>query len=174
VVQDEIDRIARDLKRMQVEFERFFNGALPTPPEELRERLQRRLRQLQPRLFADRFRLNGLETRFNSLNEMINRRIRDQERAAPKIRSVPQVNRSTGKRPAGSDIEIRVAEKLYKELYAGEKGSKPDEATFRDYLSTQTARIQDQTGCDRVEFRVIADGGVPRLRARPVVTKNQE
>ena len=40
-----LDQLGRDLKQLQVDYERFFNGALPTPPEELRNRIQTQLRQ---------------------------------------------------------------------------------------------------------------------------------
>ena len=42
-----LDQLGRDIQQLRVDFERFFNGALPLPPEELRARVQGQIRHLR-------------------------------------------------------------------------------------------------------------------------------
>ena len=84
----------RDVQQLRVDFERFFNGALPFPPEELRGRVQAQIRTLRGlsngATAVDNFRLGDLEARFNSYNELFNRRLRDTEEGRhPAARHAP-------------------------------------------------------------------------------------
>ena len=81
-LQGEIDQLGRDIQQLRIDFERFFSGALPWPPDELRGRIKGELRGLRNSSQAtavDRFRLGDMEARFNSYNELYNRRLRDVE-----------------------------------------------------------------------------------------------
>ena len=40
--------------------------------------------------------------------------------------------------------------------------------TFRNYLQRQVAQIRDKTGCEAVQFRVAAEEGKVKLKAKPV------
>ena len=44
---ESLDQLNRDIQQLRVDFERFFNGALPFPPEELRGRVQAQIRNLR-------------------------------------------------------------------------------------------------------------------------------
>ena len=66
---DTLDQLNREIRQLQIEYEKFFNGALPTPPEELRSRIQtqiRNLRNLKITSTMDNYRLGDVEARFNS------------------------------------------------------------------------------------------------------------
>ena len=82
---EDMDRLEIGIKRLRIDFERFFNGALPTPPEELRQRIHRQIKDLrvEPLLSsAERFRLGNLEARYNTFTERFRRRL-----IAPAIRA---------------------------------------------------------------------------------------
>lgn len=162
---------------MQVEFERFFSGALPLPPEELRARIQGRLRTLRNTVFratADNFRLADLEARFNTYNELFSRRLRDSEegrdgghRPPPPEASAYDVER--GVVVAGDAPEPAAVEALYAGLAGGpQAGPLFDLGSFETYLGRQAAAIRAKTGCTAVQFRVTVENGKKKLKARPV------
>jgi hypothetical protein len=184
-----IDHLAADIQRLRIDFERFFSGALHLPPEELRQRVAtqlRALRNLSGGTAVDRFRLGDLEARYNAYNELFNRRLRDREegrrRAAspspplPAVRYDPAAGIVIGRSPVPEAIVA-----LYEGLAAGgltaggggggggrEPGPRFDLATFGAYLERQAAAIREKTGCEEVQFRLAAEDGRIKLKARPL------
>src|SRR4051812_33085646 len=125
---DALDQLGREIQTLRVDFERFFNGALPWPPEELRGRVQAQIRTLrgmtQLATAVDNFRLNDLEARFNSYNELFNRRVRDVEegrlaaaRAAVPAAPVRRYDPAQGI-VFGERVDPEAAEALYQGLAA--------------------------------------------------------
>ena len=176
VVSEALDQLQRDIRQLQIDFERFFNGGLPLPPDELRGRIQAQLRNLRNTSITaavDSFRLGDLEARFNSYNEMYNRRVRDLEEGR-----VPHQVFAFVERPRfdprsgvvfGSEIDPEAAEALYHGLASGPgEGPKFDLDSFQTYLRRQTEAIRQKTGCDEVQFRVAEEDGKLKLKARPV------
>ncbi|HEX5759571.1 MAG TPA: MXAN_5187 C-terminal domain-containing protein [Thermoanaerobaculia bacterium] len=172
-----LDLLAAEIGQLKVEFERFFNGAAHLPPEELRERIQARLRGLRNTTFraaADNFRFADLESRFNSWNELFNRRLRDLEEGRRPPRPAPSEPEPGHYDPergvlVRERIEPAAAEALYAGLAAGpDGGPRFDLVTFAGYLARQAAAIRDKTGCDAVQFRVAVEDGKRRLKARPI------
>jgi hypothetical protein len=175
-----LDQLARDIRQLQIDFERFFNGGLPLPPEEQRTRVQtqlRNLRNISMTSAVDSFRLNDLEARFNSYNELFNRRIRDVEegrRGPHKVFAFVERQRfdPRGGIVFGSDIDPEAAEALYHGLSAGAgDGPRFDLDSFQTYLRRQTAAIREKTGCTEVQFRVAEEEGKLKLKARPVPSR---
>jgi hypothetical protein len=169
-----LDQLGRDIRQLQVDFERFFNGALPFPPEELRNRVQGQLRQfrsLNLTAAVDNFRLADLEARYNTYNELWNRRVRDQEEgrhaaARPATPEAPRYDVERGILVAGS-IDPAAAMALYQAL-ARSEAPKFDLDSFRTYLERQAVAIRTRTGCDQVQFRLADEDGKLKLKARPV------
>jgi hypothetical protein len=176
-----LDQLGRDIQQLRIDFERFFNGALPVPPEELRGRVQAQIRTLRGMTnlatAVDNFRLGDFEARFNSYNEMFNRRLRDLEegrvtavRAAPP--AAPQRYDPHLGIVLGDRVDPQAAEALYQGLVAA-PGEAPrfDLDSFQTYLSRQVAAIREKTGCDQVQFRLAAEDGKVKLKARPVAAR---
>jgi hypothetical protein len=175
-----LDRLGRDIQQLRVDFERFFSGALPFPPEELRNRVQAQLRTLRGmNLLAavDNFRLGDLEARFNSYNELFNRRLRGREEGRqPAVHSIPAAD------PRRLDPELGIVfgdridpqgvEALYQGLAAA-PGDNPrfDLDSFQTYLTRQVAAIRAKTGCTEVQFRLASEDGKLKLKARPVAAR---
>ncbi len=174
--QEEIEQLARDIQQLRIDIERFFSGALPLPPEELRNRLQTQLRQLRNRnlaTVAESFRLGELEARFNSYNELFNRRLRDLEegrRAARPATPPPAPGFDAEKGVVVRDkVDPAAAEALYVGLRASPgEGPKFDLDSFQSYLERQAAAIRQKTGCAQVQFRLAQEDGKMKLKARPV------
>ena len=160
----DIDQLETEIRRLRIEFERFFSGALHVPPDELRNRVQaqlRTLRNVNAGTAVDRFRLGTLEARFNSYNELFSRRLREREEGRLRAAPVPPpsaaplydpaVGVAIGPRPEPAAVAPRF-----------------DLAGFEAYLQRQAAAIRDKTGCDQVQFRLATEDGKLKLKARPV------
>ncbi|MFL6262712.1 MAG: MXAN_5187 C-terminal domain-containing protein [Thermoanaerobaculia bacterium] len=178
---DLLDQLGRDIQQLRVDFERFFNGALPFPPEELRGRVQAQIRQLRGMsnlaTAVDTFRLGDMEARFNSYNELFNRRVRDAEegRHAAARQAPPADPRRYD--PAqgitfGDRVDPEAAEALYQGLVAA-PGDTPrfDLDSFQTYLARQVTAIREKTGCTEVQFRLATEDGKIKLKARPVAAR---
>ncbi len=175
-IQTAIDRLDQDIQRLKIDFERFFNGGLQTPPEEFRQAVQRQIRELRSTpmpVLVHRFRLNTLEARFNTLSELFNRRLREREEGAVAVASVgrptpgrydPYEGIVVGRQPAPEAIEA-----LYSELYeSGGRQAETDFRRFQTYLLGQLTEIRQRSGCAEVKFRVATEGGKLKLKAKPV------
>jgi hypothetical protein len=197
-VSESIDHLAGEIRQLRVDFERFFSGALLVPPDELRRRVQARLRQLRglnSMSAVDRFRLGDLEARHNSYDELFTRRLRDREegrlRAGPAVTAPlssppPRPSSAAGNAAGapgdpgaggiviGAEPDPRAVAALYAQVTAadapggGAEGPRFDLASFGSYLQRQAAAIRAKTGCAEVQFRLAAEDGKLRLKARPL------
>jgi hypothetical protein len=176
-----LDQLGRDIQQLRVDFERFFNGALPFPPEELRGRVQAQIRNLRGMSSSagavDNFRLSDLEARFNSYNELFNRRLRDAEEGRHLAARPAPPPATRGYDPAqgivfGDRVDPRAAEALYQGL-ASSPGEAPrfDLDSFQTYLARQVTAIREKTGCAEVQFRLATEDGKIKLKARPVAAR---
>jgi hypothetical protein len=178
-VSEALDQLSRDIQQLRVDFERFFNGALPFPPEELRGRVQAQLRNLRGMNLmtsVDNFRLGDLEARFNSYNELFNRRLRDAEEGRQPARLAPPPALSRYDPATGIVFGDRVDPEAVAALYQGlaaAPGDAPrfDLDSFQTYLKRQVAAIREKTGCAQVQFRLASEDGKVKLKARPVAAR---
>jgi hypothetical protein len=174
-IQEAIDQVEREIQQLRVDFERFFNGALPFPPEELKGRIQTQLKQLRNgniAAAADNFRLSEVEARFNSYSELFNRRLREAEeggRQAPRA-AAPEAPRLDPRRGivVGAAVATGAAEALYQGLCSGPEAPRFDLDSFQSYLERQAASIRAKTGCSQVQFRLVDEDGKVKLKAKPV------
>jgi len=170
----DLDRFETHLRRLQIEYEKFFNGALALPPEELRRSLQtelRRLRNLSQLSSVDQFRLNGVEARFNSYHELFHRRLRDHEEGRSAGAAVQRPRPAFDPRDGvdlGESLDPKAVEALYVGLAQGASAPKFDLDAFGKYLQGQVKSIREKTGCSHVRFRLQEDAGKIRLKAKPV------
>jgi hypothetical protein len=171
---ESLQTLDRDLKRFKIDFERFFSGNLATPPDQLRQNLGKQIQYLRMerlKSVAQRFKLNTLEARFNTLWVQFNRRLREQEEGGG-FRDTPaptekKIDTSNGVVIAGSPDETAVRA-LYDDLYGGSgRGKKTDFGSFQAYLEKQAAQIRNKTGCAKVRFRIISSDGDLKLKAKP-------
>ncbi len=172
-IEDALDRLDLDIKRLKIDWERFFNGNLPIPPEQLRYNIAGQvqgLRSTHIRSLAHRFRLNNLEAKFNTLSVLFNRRLRQREMGlGPPVRTAaaaaPRYDAQQGiVIDDGSPTDALQA--LYDRLYADRERPGTDLARFRSYILGQATKIRRKTGCSRVQFRVAVERGRLKLKAK--------
>ena len=175
----ELDALAAGIQQLRIAYQRYFAGDLPLPPEELRRQIDdqmRRLRVLNMRRPVDRFRFGSLEAQLSSYGEMYNRRLRavEEGKVAPHRTAAP----APPPAPASLDVEAGVAlgsrpsREAVAALFQGLRSRNPattmDLDTFGSYLARQVAQIQDKTGCETVQFRLVEEDGKVKLKAKPL------
>src|SRR5436190_9516434 len=84
--EDDLDQLELMLRQLQIEWEKFFGGREKKPPNEMRGRVEaivKRYANAEIRNNAERFRYQALSSRFNTFNELWNKRIRAIEEGRP-------------------------------------------------------------------------------------------
>lgn len=172
-----LGQLAEAIEQFRVDGERFFNGGLALPPEELRTRLQAMLRDLrgvQLRAAADQYRLGALEARFNSLSELYGRRLREREEGrgplVARAAAAPAPPRFDPREGVvlRDTAEAAAVEAIWSGLAAAGGGRRLELETFRGYLAKQIDEIRAKTGAASVQFRVVEEDGKLKLKARPI------
>lgn len=170
----DFDRFEASLKRLRVEYEKFFNGALPQPPEEQQKRLADELKRLrnQPQMSAaESFRLSGLEARYNSYSELFGRRLRDLEEgriAAARLERARQMPDPEAGLTVREELTPEVVESLFAGLCRGAEPPRFDLDSFGSYLERQLSQIRQKSGRRSVRFRVEREGSKVKLKAKPI------
>lgn len=170
--------LGRLVDKFRVDAERYFNGAIPVPPEDLRLAVQRAFRDLrnaQLRSAVEQFRLSGLEARFNVLSETYGRRLRDREEGrgpprAPGAAAAAEPKRYDPEQGVvlGRSADPEAVEALFAGLARGGAAGRLDLDSFRNYLARQADEIRSKTGAEQVQFRLAREDGKIKLKARPV------
>lgn len=168
-------QLDQDVRRFRIDFERFFTGNLPIPPEQRRLNIQNQIKELRTvrmKAVAHRFRFNTLEAKFNALLVLFNRRLRESE-LGRKERRPASLTAADFDPQQGVVVEDQptdaAAQALFNGLYAdSEAGPKADFGKFQTYLQKQADQIREKTGCTQVRFRVASEKGKLKLKAKPV------
>jgi len=165
----------QDIRRFRIDYERFFSGNLPIPPEQRRISVINQIKELRTermKAVSHRFRFNTLEAKFNAFLVLFNRRMREFElgrKARPiagseEIQFDPLKGVVVDEKPSDD-----AAQALFQGLYADSAtGPKADFGKFQTYLEKQAAKIRDKTGCNQVSFRVASEKGKLKLKAKAV------
>jgi hypothetical protein len=72
-VEQQLNKLEEDIRKLKIDFGIYFLGNLKRPPHEARGRVEagfKRLMDDRSLKFAERFRLNGIISRYTSLREL--------------------------------------------------------------------------------------------------------
>jgi hypothetical protein len=81
-INDDLKDIEKGMRQLQVEWEKFFGGLERKPPNDLKARVERLIRSYagaEIRNATERFRYQTLTARYNTFNELWNKRLRAKE-----------------------------------------------------------------------------------------------
>jgi hypothetical protein len=192
--EDDLNQLETMFRQLQIEWEKFFGGVEKKAPNELRARVEaivKRYAYTEIRNNTERFRYQALASRYNTFNELWNKRVRAIEEgrplglhgraaatAAPAVRS-PATAASRAAVSGGGEFRVRSAEQdepavraLYEKFLqarqqAGEKGTVKFD-NFQKLISQQASRIMADKGAQAVDFRLETKEGKVSLKAKVV------
>src|SRR5262245_58738359 len=106
----ELNALESSLKVIRIEYERFFAGDLKRPPLERRRQIEERFRRFSNTEIdrvADRFRLQSLEGRYNSMRELWEKRLRMREEGSPLEAPQKAAPKEAVDAPAAAPVKVR-------------------------------------------------------------------
>jgi len=197
--EDDLDQLERMMHQLQIEWEKFFGGMEKKPPVELRGRVEviiKRYAYTEIRNNTERFRYQTLASRYNTFNELWNKRMRAIEEGrplglhgriaatAPTARAAPPppaARAAAGAAASSGSAEFRVRspdkdESSVRALYdkflqarqqAVEKGTVKFD-NFQKLISQQASKIMADKGAQAVDFRLETKEGKVSLKAKVV------
>ena len=78
-IDKQIAKVEEDVRRLKIEFDIFFNGAVKRPPLEARARVESQIKRLldnRSMAYAQRYKLSGVVSRYTSYRELWRRTLR--------------------------------------------------------------------------------------------------
>jgi hypothetical protein len=172
-IDEQLNRLEDEIRRLKVEFDIFFNGGAVKPPYDTKYRVEslvKRLYDVRGMSFGQRFRYNSLVSRFNVYKELWRRNIKEREEGSTREREaivepvkkhLPAVVRCCD--PAAEPDKVR---ELYDHLVRAKRscGEPVDDVSFDRFermIGAQVRQIKEKLNCEEIEFTIeIADGAV--------------
>jgi hypothetical protein len=184
-INNQLNALETDLKRLEAEYNMFFSGRLPRPPWETRARVEATVKRLDRTHIANygvRFRFTTLQTRLSRFMDLWDRalRAREEGRPGPLSHLAPQAEQqaatftrvedrifrvSTFSDPASEPQKVR---ELYDSFIEARKQAGQDRVDYERFehlVNTQVKAIQSK-GAGEVAFRVAIQDGKVAFTAR--------
>ncbi|MEW6729857.1 MAG: MXAN_5187 C-terminal domain-containing protein [Acidobacteriota bacterium] len=195
-VEEFLDRLEDDIRRLKVEFDIYFNGGTKRPPYETKGRVESIIKRLyddRSMTFAQRYRYNSLVARFTSFRELWRRNIQALEEgqninaglagtfserpssagAAGYISPPPQPARFAPitVNCADPQREIDKVIALYNSVLDAKKqcGESTDKLSFEQFhkiIITQSTKLKAQLQCGSINFSVEVEQGQVKFKAK--------
>ena len=179
-VEEELDRLEENIRRLKIEYESFFGGGSPRPPSDGVFRVETTIKKYNSALgqlnFAQRFRFNQLAQRYALYNDLWRRKLREREEGRaglpPRASNAETQAAHNPFRVVCSDPENErdnVAALLEAYLLAkretGEGSGGLDLESFARFVGDKTRQIKESLGCEKVTFTVRVEAGKVTLKA---------
>ena len=168
-IQRDLDQLATELRKLEIEYNMFFSGRLPRPPWETRGRVEAIIKRYDRAYIEsglDRFRFNSLQSRFATFVDLWDRAMRAKEegRPGPLIPAAAEAAKSKAGSPKPMHVtsftdpmkEMDKLHDLYSALMDARRTSGQDVVPFHRFaalVKDQVKKLRD-SGSDAVAFRV--------------------
>jgi hypothetical protein len=177
---EDMAKLQRYFRMLEREYEQWFSGALPKPPNETQrvcEDIVRKYANNQPRNLAEQSLFSMLQARFNTYMEMWNRRTRLKEEGRLPGGPEEKVRRVTAKVPPkeapaaaprpGDHFRDVFDNFVAAKQKAGEQVGKLNYESFRKTLEKQADQLRSTRGFKDVNFAVAVKDGKVSVVAKP-------
>ena len=179
-VEEELNKLEDDLRRLKIDYEVYFNGGAKLPPRDTVFRVEtviKRYTSDQSKLnFGQRFRLSTLVQKYAVNNQLWRRKLQEREEGrghfAGRKHEVEQAAGDGSVRVVCSDPEKepdKVDELLKAMVTAkqqvGERVDNIDPFAFHKFVREKTKQIKDSLGCAKVQFSVAVEDGKVKFKA---------
>lgn len=174
----DIDRLEYEIRRLKIEYDIYFNGGTVRPPLDTKGRVEtsiKRIYDVRGMSFGQRFRYNGLVARYNVMRELWRRQTKEREESG----RPPTAEAQTAAREQMAVIrchdpklEPEKVSELYDYLIAakrecGERLGALSLEVFTQFITSRADHIKDHLSTEAVDFVVGVDNGRVKFAARP-------
>lgn len=179
-VDEELNKLEDDIRRLKIEYETYFSGGTPRPPRDTVVRVElvikRHSADMSKLNFGQKFRFNSLLQKYGINNELWRRKLKEKEegrgRFAQQARVLEQVSADSSTRIVCTDPE-KEKEKVDQLLKAmvdakrqvGERVDNIDPLAFQKFVREKTKQIKESLGCEKVQFSVAVEDGKVKFKA---------
>jgi hypothetical protein len=185
---EELDLLKDNIRRLKIEYEIFFNGASKKPPLDLRSRVEFTLKKYSDtqRLTPhQRFQYNALAAKFSVFSDLWRTRMRSREEGTDR-RSQKADSKPVSAPAPASEREVLYEEVVFKPEQEHDKilrlfealkefkqtyhdpSSLPSLESFERFIEQKTHYLKEARKCDCVSFLVVWVQGQVRFHAVPV------
>jgi hypothetical protein len=175
-IDDQLNRLEEEIRRLKVEFDIYFNGGSGKPPLDTRYRVEslvKRLYDSRGMTFGQRFRYNSLVARFNVYKELWRRTLKEKEEGGSP-REVETFHRGFESRtvmcsdPKSEPDKVR---ELYDQLLLAKRsvGERIQDIPFDRFermIDVQVRQIKEKLHCEAIEFTVEVAEGAVKFKAK--------
>ena len=184
-IDDQMDRLEQEMRRLKVEYDIFFNGGTVRPPHDTKGRVETAIKRLydsRGMSFSQRFRYNGLVARYNVMRELWRRQMKEFEQTgrAPTVEAQAALRTLSAKvRCRDPKLEPEKVSELYDYLIAakrecGERIGNLSLQVFTQFLTSRSDQIKHDLSADTVDFVIGIENGNVKFTARPASGKDRE
>lgn len=193
-IEPELNALDKSLTALRIEYERFFAGDMKLPPNSSRKKVEDTLKKLGNSDIdraAERFRLQTIQSKYNSMRELWEKRLQAKEEgrasivaARPHLPAGAEGSAAAAAGPARpnagppSSVEKRRVDftPLFERYVAarktlGEDVSKLRYERFEDLVKKQAEEIRKRTGSSKLVFEIQTVDGKVKLVGRPSPAK---
>ena len=182
-VDEQLGRLEEDMRRLKVEFDIFFNGAVRRPPYDTKSRVETMIKRLADErslAFAQRYLYNTLVARYTTFRELWRRTLQNREEgrdAATLARSTAQTEAHRERREpttfvcADAHTDVPTVKQIYDTILEAKRkcGEPVDDFSFPRFhrlIAAKTDALKERLGCQRVRFYVDVDEGRVSFKAK--------
>ena len=179
-IQAELDRLEAMIAELKVQYEQYFTGLLPLPPDKLHTNVRMLLRKMLKAPFrtaAHNFRLKTLDSRYQTFNSYFQRVLKQREEGTYS-RDVfkAEMHARLAKEAAIAQTSVGAAQGHVRALFdtfrhaLEEQTGKKHELDFKSFRKTLVAQAKEmkaKLGTDKLTFKVVVREGKVTLQAAP-------
>jgi len=192
---EDIEAIEKQMRQLQIEWDKFFGGIEKKPPTDLKSRIEaviRRHANVEIRNNTERFRYQTMVAKYNTLSELWNKKLRAREEGKafgvhglkadilppppPPVAAPPP----RAMRPAAGgefrvqnpEHDLATVKALYENFLAARQRAGEHALvkfdSFQKLIGQQASRILSDKGAQAVDFRLETKDGKVSLKAKVV------
>lgn len=177
-VDQELDRLDNDIRKLKIEYDIYFNGGAVRPPVDSKSRVEtliKRIYDMRNLSFSQRFRYNSLVARYNVMRELWRRQAKGHEESGrpPTAEAMAALReRQITVRCNNPHREPDKVSEIYNQLVAakrdcGERVGGLTLEVFTQFLSSRAEQIKQNLKSEEIDFIVGVDKGQVKFTARP-------
>ncbi len=178
-IDEELNKLDDNLRRLKIEYEAFFSGGAPRPPHDTLFRVESTIKKhsdASKMNFGQRFKFNQLVQKFAIHNDLWRKKLKAKEEGRGQFgarrREVEQPSTDGVVRVVCSDplADKEKVDQLLKAVVeakrkVGEAVDNIDPLAFAKFVGDKTKQIKDSLGCEKVQFSVSVEEGKVKLKA---------